>query len=89
MSESLTRHEFERESTKEEFENLLKQAVEVYEKVRYYVPLDSGLIAELDIYFGKHKGVITIEVEFESETDAKSFNIPEWFGEEIDMNNLN
>ena len=54
----------------------------ILQKARYYIPYKSHTI-ELDIYKGKHEGLIVCEVEFESESEALSFEIPEWFGKEI------
>lgn len=53
------------------------------EKSRYLVPLENGEVAELDIYKGKLLGLYTVEVEFESQEQAKAFVPPKWFGKEI------
>lgn len=54
----------------------------VIEKTRYYIPYGKYII-ELDIYKGRHTGLVVAEVEFESESDAKNFMPPLWFGEDI------
>lgn len=84
----LTRQEIEKEITKEEFEEGLKQAVEIYRTIRYFINLESGHIAELNLYYGIHEGIKTIEVEFENEEEAKSFFAPSWFGKEITGKNV-
>lgn len=54
----------------------------VIEKTRYYLPCGDYLI-ELDIYEGRHSGLIVAEVEFKSEKDALDFVPPSWLGEDI------
>ena len=63
---------------------LLFQSSKTYiiEKTRYYLPFESHTI-ELDIYKGRHEGLVVAEVEFESEGEALSFTPPHWFGEDI------
>jgi CYTH domain-containing protein len=53
------------------------------EKTRYRLPLDGGLVAEVDRYEGALAGLCTVEVEFPSEDAARSFAPPAWFGEEL------
>jgi adenylate cyclase len=51
-------------------------------KRRYVVPLGE-LRIELDVYRGDLEGMIVAEIEFASEEDAKAFDPPDWFGEEV------
>ncbi len=51
-------------------------------KLRYRIPED-GLTVELDVYQGKLEGLITAEVQFESEEDSNAFRPPAWLGAEI------
>ena len=53
------------------------------DKVRHYVPLDGGLEAEVDVYGGALEGLLTAEIEFPSEADARAFVPPPWLGEEV------
>ncbi len=53
------------------------------EKNRYLVPLENGLVAEIDIFDGFLKGLEVVEVEFESEEKANQFKAPEWFGKDV------
>lgn len=39
--------------------------------------------AVMDLYVGRHKGLRTVEVEFESLRASRAFRGPEWFGHEI------
>lgn len=54
-------------------------------KKRYYIPIQRWVI-ELDVFSGKLKGLIIAEVEFKNTVEAKLFNTPAWFGEEITYN---
>ena len=51
-------------------------------KTRYKIPLD-GLMAELDIFHGRHQGLLLVEVEFPSTEAANAFVPPAWFGEDV------
>ena len=53
------------------------------EKIRYDIPLENGLVAELDIFCGKLMGHVTAEVEFKTADEMDSFVPPSWFGEEV------
>ena len=53
------------------------------DKVRHYVPLADGLVAELDVYAGALEGLLTAEIEFPSEAAAQAFSPPPWLGEEV------
>lgn len=55
----------------------------VINKTRFYISLDKGLVAELDIYHGELEGLVTVETEFKSVEDANDFEIPSWYGKEI------
>ena len=52
-------------------------------KTRYVVPLDNGLKVEIDRFKGFFEGVCFAEIEFKSEEQARSFEVPEWLGEDI------
>lgn len=80
---TLVREELEYEITKEEYESSYAQSEgRAIEKTRYYIPLEDVVI-ELDIYKGKHDGLVVCEIEFPSEERALSFELPDWFGKEI------
>ena len=53
------------------------------EKTRHRLPLDGGLVAELDRYEDALAGLCTVEVEFPTEAAAHAFAPPAWFGEEL------
>lgn len=52
-------------------------------KTRYFVPLDGGLTAEVDVYDGDLDGLVTAEVEFASEEAALAFEPPAWIGRDV------
>jgi CYTH domain-containing protein len=52
------------------------------EKVRHRVPLGAH-VAELDVYEGTLAGLLTVEVEFDSEAEAHRFVPPSWFGRDV------
>ena len=51
-------------------------------KTRYEVTLGNHTV-EIDVYSGRHEGVVVAEVEFESDEDARDFQIPDWLGEDV------
>ena len=79
----LIREEKEEIISEEYGEELFKKSKTfIIEKTRYYIPYGEYTI-ELDIYSGKHRGLIVAEVEFPSVEKANEFIPPEWFGEDI------
>ncbi len=52
-------------------------------KERYLIDLGDGHTGELDIFHGVLEGLRFIEVEFTSLEDAKRFEPPVWFGENV------
>lgn len=51
-------------------------------KVRYEIPWE-GLLIELDIYRGRHEGLVVAEVEFPDTRSCRRFDPPWWFGREV------
>ena len=82
----MVRSEREWEIGKEEADALFaKSQTYIIEKTRYYLPYGKYTV-ELDIYKGRHEGLIVAEVEFDSEEEALAFEPPFWFGEDITSN---
>lgn len=52
-------------------------------KTRYLIPLQDGLVGELDVFHGLLDGLVFIEVEFSSEVEASRFNPPSWFKKDV------
>ena len=51
-------------------------------KVRYEISWDSVMI-EIDIYRGRHAGLVVAEVEFPNTASCRRFKAPWWFGREV------
>jgi adenylate cyclase len=51
-------------------------------KIRYDVPWKEHTI-EIDIYTGRHDGVVVAEVEFADEKSCDDFVPPDWIGEDV------
>lgn len=84
----MMREEFEMPITEEQYEGLWQKIEDsAIEKVRYFIPLDEKHTAELDIYSGHLEGLLTVEVEFHSLTEAELFTPPTWFGLDISHDN--
>ncbi len=85
---SLLRSESEAEISFAEYSDYNKQVIgKPIQKRRYYIPLEGALVAECDIYSNHLDGLMTVEVEFDSEDDAKAFIPPAWFGKELTYDN--
>ncbi|WMI81554.1 CYTH domain-containing protein [Anaerotignum sp. MB30-C6] len=80
----MAREEFEIPIQQQEYDRLLEkiEGNEVRKK-RYYIPLERGYMAELDIYEGQLEGLFTTEVEFPTMEEAESFVPLTWLGEDI------
>ena len=68
--------------TPEQFDELWPLVTAFVEKSRHLVQLADAL-AEVDVYAGKLRGLVVVEVEFGSEEEAASFVPPHWFGDEL------
>ena len=51
-------------------------------KVRYDIPW-KNLVIEIDIYRGRHAGLVVAEVEFPDRVTCRRFKPPSWFGREV------
>ena len=82
----LSREEYNLPLNKEAYEHLLSKADGIIlTKKRYMipVPVNEHLTIELDVFEGHYNGLILAEVEFSTEEEAKAFNPPSWFGEDV------
>ncbi len=70
-------------TTEYEFLKLWTLVEQSLEKTRYLIPLNNGLIAELDIFEKKLEGLQFVEVEFKSQNEMDNFIPPSWFGRDI------
>ena len=77
------REEREVELTPEQFNTLWPAtAGKQLAKRRYRIPLGSRVV-EIDLYQGRHEGLVVAEVEFEEEQSARDFVPPDWLGEDV------
>ena len=80
----MVREEYNLPLNQEAYEHLLKKADGiVISKTRYILPEKDGLRIELDVFHGKHDGLILAEVEFPTKEAANAYCPPEWFGEDV------
>jgi adenylate cyclase len=79
----LSREEAEIELDRESFERLwpLTEGRRLHKR-RHVIP-HGELAIELDVYEGDLEGLVVAEIEFGSEDEARSFEPPEWIGEEV------
>ena len=77
----INRYEFEYPISKEDGEKLmsLSDAI-IIVKDRYYMTIDDYLW-EIDVFYGKNKGLIIAEIELIDENENVS--LPNWIGKEI------
>lgn len=77
------REEREVQLTREQFEQIWPGTEgKRLTKTRYDVPL-GALTVEIDIYSGRHTGIIVAEVEFNDEAAARDFQPPRWLGQDV------
>ena len=75
-------HEFE--ITREEYNHLKEKLKrDVLKKMRYLIPLEGGLVAELDVFKERFEGLVFAEVEFPSIEASNSFVKPHWLGKDV------
>ena len=69
---------------KEAYEHLREKADgQIITKTRYIIPMGNNRKIELDVFHGYLDGLVFAEIEFESEEEAKSCEVPEWFLEDV------
>jgi len=74
-----SRTEVECEITKEQFDSLFPLCENnIVKKIRYNIELEEveNTVLELDIFLGKHTGLVLAEFEFESLAEANKFVLP-------------
>lgn len=79
----VSRTEVELPLTREQFQALwpLTRGRRIV-KTRFVLPHISGTL-ELDVYDGPLRGLKTVEIEFATRRDSRTFQPPDWFGPEI------
>jgi len=51
-------------------------------KTRYDIALGDRVV-EIDVYSGRHEGLVVAEVEFPDEHSARTFQPPDWLGDDV------
>ncbi|PYI94328.1 MAG: adenylate cyclase [Verrucomicrobia bacterium] len=51
-------------------------------KTRSKIPVGDRIV-EIDVYHGRHEGLVVAEVEFDTEEAAKDFMPPAWLGDDV------
>lgn len=78
------KYEIENEIEKEEYEKLKPRKISnIINKTRIVIPIQENLKVEIDVYKDYLEGLLTAEVEFSNEEEARNFQEPNWFGEEL------
>ena len=81
---NLSVNEIEKEITEEEYNSLpINPSYNSLSKTRYIIPYIEHLKIELDVFHGIYDGIIFAEIEFNSEEEANSIPVPEWFDKEL------
>jgi CYTH domain-containing protein len=72
--------EFEYSIPLSDAEEMLDLCESIIEKERYYIPSGSHTF-EVDVFLGRHEGLIIAELELQSEKEP--FDKPVWLGKEV------
>lgn len=82
-AEGISRAEFEYEIPIEDARELLAMAApHVLEKRRHFVPF-GGLVWEVDVFEGRHAGLVIAEVELDSKDQQVA--LPDWVDTEVSL----
>ncbi len=78
------KYEIENKIPKEMYEELIKKNISnIINKTRINIPIQENLKVEIDVYKDYLDGLLTAEIEFQSEEEANNFHKPNWLGEEL------
>lgn len=69
--------EFNLEITKQEFDALRSSRCNVVKKTRFYYSYQK-MIAEIDVFKGKHKGLVLVDFEFKNKSKLAKFKMPDF-----------
>lgn len=83
----LSREEFELSLEAQDYTALLAKADgNIITKRRYIIPLNDGLILELDYFKDLFDGLVMGEIEFPDEDTANKYNLPDFILQEVTYN---
>ena len=81
-AEGISRLEYEYEIPRSDAQEMLDRfKPEGTEKIRYRIPVENGLVWEVDEFLGENQGLIVAEIELE--TEDQQFSHPEWLDKEV------
>lgn len=81
---NLSVNEIEKEITEAEYNSLpTNPSYNSLSKTRYIISYIEDLKIELDVFHGIYDCIIFAEIEFNSEEQANSIPVPEWFDKEL------
>lgn len=84
-----SKYEIESNISKEEYDDLIQKKISnIINKTRIVVPIEEDLKVEIDIYYDYLDGLLTAEIEFPNEEMAKTYQKPDWLGEELGYKEL-
>lgn len=80
--QGISRDEYEFPVPMHHARELLKHhcGTRVVEKTRYRIP-HAGLVVEIDVFSGRHEGLVVAEIELDREDRVLS--LPDWLGQEL------
>lgn len=82
-TEGISRVEYEYPIPVTDAQDMIERLhLDAIDKIRYIIPVGKHYW-EVDVFFGKNKGLILAEIELESEHDQ--FEKPDWVGEEVSL----
>ena len=82
---SLIRDEWEQEIPEWAFNIMQAHVKNHLSIIRHFINLDSGHLLEIDVYAGKLKGLIKVEVEFKENEDINDFVLPDWLQPAVEV----
>lgn len=83
----MAREEYNLPLNEQAYQHLIKKADgNLISKKRYLIELAHNLTAELDVFAPPFAPLVMVEVEFNSIEEARQFQAPSWFAEEVTDN---
>lgn len=83
-NDGVVRNEWEYEIPVEDVHEMLRHALHLLTKTRYFIPAENGLFWEVDCFHGPHEGLVLAEIELPSADTLIS--LPSFVGEEVTDN---
>ena len=82
--DGLVRNEQEYYISEEEYNHLLtKKEGTTIHKIRYSISGEKGYLLQFDVFLDDLDGLVYMEIEFDSESEAKEFAQPDWVVKDV------